>query len=47
MVAGVKPANGHIKKGYSIPISARENKDIVYGASSYHGGNFVDLKDLL
>ena len=47
MIAGLKSPNGQIKKGYSIPESARENKNLVYGASSYHGGNFVDLKDLL
>jgi hypothetical protein len=47
MVSGVKPANGQIKKGYSIPESQRENKQTIYGASSYHRGDFVDLKDLL
>lgn len=47
MVAGAKSPNGQIKKGYSIPASAREDKNLVYGASSYHGGDFVNLKDLL
>lgn len=47
MVSGVKAENGQIKKGYSIPESQRENKATIYGASSYHRGDFVDLKDLL
>ena len=47
MVSGVKSPNGQIKKGYSIPANAREDKSLVYGASSYHGGDFVALKDLL
>jgi len=47
MIAGAKPANGQVKKGYSIPESAREDRTLVFGASSYHGGDFVNLKDLL
>jgi hypothetical protein len=47
MVSGVKSGNGQVKKGYSIPESQRENKETIYGASSYHRGDFVDLKDLL
>jgi len=30
-----------------MPAGARDDKSIVYGASSYHGGDFVNFKDLL
>lgn len=47
MISGAKSPNGQVKKGFSIPESTRADKTLVYGASCYHGSEFVNFKDLL
>lgn len=46
-IDGVKAAIGQIKVGYSIPAELRSNKDVTFGAPTYHKAQFAEVKDLI
>ena len=46
-IDGVKAGIGQVKIGSSIPTELRSNKDITFGAPTYHRSQFSEVKDLI